>query len=242
MHYTRRMIRVLGVQFLLLFAGVSEPAFGQNTGFPKQAELQAAADSGDAKAQDKLGDFFAMRFDYTRALVWYRKAAAQGVANSQFGLGRMLMRKGVDWSGKILSRTDIDEAIKWYARAANQRCAQAQVDLGQFYEKGELVTQDYSEAYKWYALAAKGNAGEAPTVNGKAYRDGLGLKMTPAQTAEAQRRVEKFLAAPKTAAEQAEPSFVGRLSLTGISGPETHRVAIINDRPFEAGKENQIKI
>jgi TPR repeat protein len=236
------MVGFWGVQFLVLFAGLSVPLFAQNAGVPKQAELLAAAESGDAKAQDKLGDFYSMRFDYPHALIWYRKAAEQGVANSQFGLGRMLMRKAVDWSGKISSRADVDEAIKWYARSANQGHGQAQVDLGRFCEKGELVTQDHAEAYKWYALAAKGNAGEATTVTGKAYRDGLVSRMTPAQIADAQKRVEKFLAAPKAAVETGEPAFVARLSLNSISGPETHRVAIINDRSFEAGKENQIKM
>jgi TPR repeat protein len=242
MHKTRGMIRFLAAQLLVLSAGLGVPAFAQNAGLPAQAEIKAAAEGGDSSAQDKLGDFYAMRFDYPHALIWYRKAAEQGVANSQFGLGRMLMRKGVDWSGKLLSRADVDEAIKWYARAANQGYGQAQVDLGQFYEKGELVTQDHVEAYKWYALAAKGNAGEATTINGKAYRDGLVSRMTPVQIAEGRQRVEKFLAAPKAAVERIEPSFVGRLSLTGISGPEKHRMAIINERAFETGQENQIKI
>jgi TPR repeat protein len=242
MHHMRGTVQFWAVQFLLLIAGSGIPGLAQNAGVPAQAELRAAAESGDAKAQDKLGDFYSMRFDYPHALTWYRKAAEQGVANSQFGLGRMLMRKGVDWSGKITSRADVDEAIKWYARSADQGHGQAQIDLGRFCEKGELVTQDHAEAYKWYALAAKGNAGEATTVTGKAYRDGLVSRMTPAQLADAQKRVEKFLAAPKVAVEASEPAFAARLSLNSISGPEKHRVALINDRSFEAGKENQIKI
>ncbi|WP_291522093.1 tetratricopeptide repeat protein [Acidithiobacillus sp.] len=57
------------------------------------AKLQAAAQSGDANAQDWLGVMYqygqGVPQDYAQALAWYRKAADQGYAAAQNNLGFM---------------------------------------------------------------------------------------------------------------------------------------------------------
>ena len=57
------------------------------------AQLQTAAQSGDANAQLWLGVMYnfgqGVPQDYAQALSWYRKAAEQGYADAQYNLGVM---------------------------------------------------------------------------------------------------------------------------------------------------------
>lgn len=218
--------------------GSASLCFGQQSSPPALAEVKAAAEHGDAKAQDKLGDAYSGWTDNTNALVWYRKAAEQGVANSQYNLGRILMGKGITL-GKVSSADLTDEAIRWYLKAASQDNKPAQMALAQLYEDGPVLRQDYAEAYKWYTLAHRRIGLE---VVAKVYLDRLVLKMSQEQITDGQQRVEKYLTAPGAAVEMPELSFVGKLKLSGISGPVNHRLAMINNHTFEAGEEGQIKI
>jgi hypothetical protein len=64
-----------------------------------------------------LGDAYAngkgLEKDWVKAAKWYRKAASQGEANSQFALGFIYEKgKGV--------KKDVAEAAKWYGKAAEQ--------------------------------------------------------------------------------------------------------------------------
>lgn len=74
---------------------------------------------------------------------WIRKAADQGFADAQFGLGVMYLEGlGVP--------QDYTEAAKWYRKAADQGYADAQLNLGSMYDKGKGVLQDYTEGAKWF--------------------------------------------------------------------------------------------
>ena len=56
-------------------------------------KIKAAAESGDRNAQYQLGNMYGsgqgVSKDYVEAAKWYRKAAEQGVAKAQLGLGVM---------------------------------------------------------------------------------------------------------------------------------------------------------
>jgi len=60
------------------------------------AQLQTAAQSGDANAQDILGFMYyngrGVPQDYAQAAYWYRKAADQGDAGAQYILGFMYLK------------------------------------------------------------------------------------------------------------------------------------------------------
>ncbi len=104
-----------------------------------KAEMQAFADLGDSS--------FKMQ-DYAMARAWYEKAAAQGNADAQTGLGIGL---GV--------AQDFAQARAWFEKAAAQGNANAQTGLGILYHNGQGVTQDYGQARAWYEkAAAQGNA------------------------------------------------------------------------------------
>lgn len=77
--------------------------------------MRPLAEQGEAKAQNKLGQMFALGRgvprDYSEAVRWYRKAAEQGVAEAQFNLGFMYdLGRGVP--------RDYVEAHKWLDLAA----------------------------------------------------------------------------------------------------------------------------
>ena len=75
-----------------------------------------------------------------------------------------------------------------------------------------------------------------------AYRDALILKMAAAKIAEGQRRADKFLTNKGDSVELPEPAFLSRLKLSGLSGTNSRRIALINNRAFVAGDESEIKI
>jgi hypothetical protein len=229
-------ILVLGI---ILAPSSGSTLFAQPN-LPFLAQIKAAAENGDAKAQDQLGDAYYGHFDYTNAQIWYRKAAEQGVANSQYQMGEMLIRQGYDFlRKKPKSPEKVDEAMKWYLLSARQRFQKAELELGRDYENGQFLKQDYVEAYRWYSLAH-----DVPTLEvvAKVYRDQLILKMTQDQINEGERRVQKFLASNGADEAMPIPSFVDHLKLSGISGSEKHLLAIINNHTFEAGEEAQVKI
>jgi hypothetical protein len=125
---------------------------------PPVAEIKAAAERGEAEAQDRLGDIY--RSDPSKAVIWYRKAALQGIANSQYQLAHILMSwADSPMASKEISAQHFDEGITWLIKAANQGVKHAQVDLGSIYRDGRSVTKDLPEAYKWFCLAADGTRG-----------------------------------------------------------------------------------
>jgi TPR repeat protein len=67
--------------------------------------------------------------DYAWALYWYRKAAEQGDATAQGGLGAMYS------SGQGVARDDA-EAIRWFRKAAEQGDGTAQLSLGVKHQQG----------------------------------------------------------------------------------------------------------
>ena len=91
------------------------------------------AEAGDAQAQFNLGLMYDQGFgvpkDYTEAIKWYRKAAAQGLALAQANLG-IMYEKGFG------VQQDYAEAVKWYRKAAVQGNHKAQRSLGVMYERG----------------------------------------------------------------------------------------------------------
>jgi uncharacterized protein len=119
-----------------------------------------------------------------RAARWYLKSAEQGKSWDQFNLGVMYD------NGQGIERDHV-EAAKWYRKAADQGFEEAQFHLGLKYESGQGVEKDYVQAHMWLTLAT------SIKYSGKdkkyaAMRDRVAAKMTPAQVAEAQRRVREW--------------------------------------------------
>lgn len=201
------------------------------------AEIKAAAESGDAQAQDKLAQSYLSSFNWSTAAQWFRKSAEQGVAHAQWQLGEILLTGRPKFAeGSVAVLKAPDEAIKWLLLAANQGLGEAQYDLGGCFENGQAVKQDYAEAYKWYKLAAQQNS-----LMGKVYLDRLILRMDQAQIQEGEKRVGDFVPHQTRKEELPEPQFVQDIVLKGISGPPNRRLAMINNQTIGIGEEAKVK-
>ena len=239
----KRWIELFGC--CVLVVGGTVTAFGQSlaqNGTTDLAKIKAAAEQGDASAQDKLGDAYRSRFDSVNAEVWYRKAAAQGVAHSQCEVGRILMWRATEPTTRQEARTAAaDEAIQWFVKAAHQGDRQACLELGRQYRDGKFIKQDRVEAYKWFALAARREKLIDPaSIGGKGGRDAMILEMTQAEISEGKRRADAFV--PNQSHKLPEPSWVKEIKLQGIGGSSTNRVAIINAKTFEKDDVGTLKV
>lgn len=210
---------------------------------PSLEQIKIAADAGDPAAQDKLAENFILRMNTAQAELWYRKAAAQGYAHAQGQLGNMLlMRSRMTIGLKPDARAAIaTEAVRWMTLAANQGDSQGQANLADVYLEGKLVKQDLIEAYKWGDLAAQGAIYQVPTTIGRSTRDAAILKMNANQIAEARQRVAAFTPHQPGKDELFDP-LVQKIKLTGISGAEGKRLAVIGNRTFAKGEHETIKI
>lgn len=114
-------------------------------------ELTPLAESGDAKAQNILGEMHnsgsGVPHDPVKAASWYRKAAEQGNGSAQTSLGVMYERGiGVPQDDK--------EAAAWFHKAAEHGYAEAQYILGGMYERGQgAIKTDLVQAHKWFTVA-----------------------------------------------------------------------------------------
>jgi TPR repeat protein len=119
--------------------------------------------------------------DYEAALKWYRFAAEQGYAESQFSLGWMYRKgKGVPQDDKT--------AVKWYRLAAEQGYAKSQFNLGVMYYTGSGVGQSDVYAYMWGTIAAS---------NGSRYGDDVqnhvAKRLTKAQLGKAHKLADECI-------------------------------------------------
>jgi len=134
--------------------------------------IQAKAMTGDAAAQNALGDVYAkgagIQQNFQKAFEWYRSAAEQGLANAQYNLGVMYE------TGQGVSR-DEAEAAKWHRKAAEQGHTGAEYNLAAMYATGRGVPRDATEAAKLYRQAAERGDALAQYNLARRYEVGKGV-------------------------------------------------------------------
>ena len=107
--------------------------------------------------------------DAVEASKWYRLAAEQGDAISQFYLGFF-------YGNGLGLEKDSEEASKWYFKAASQGVMEAQYNLATMYQNGVGVIQNYEKAFEWHLKAAEqGMLGSQVNV-GIMYENSIGTK------------------------------------------------------------------
>lgn len=163
-----------------------------------QAAMSAAADGGDAKAEFDLGTMYyigqGVPQDYSKAVMWWRRAADQGYAETQ--MAPFVSTLGFMYDTGQGVPQDYAEAIKWYRKAADQGYAKGQSQLGAMYGIGHGVPQDFVEAHKWSNLATARAADKETRERAAQQRDLLAGAMTPAEVAEAQRLAREWKPSP----------------------------------------------
>ena len=131
--------------------------------------LRRSANAGHAPAQVLLAEILDRSEFDEEAVSYYRKAAEQGSADGQFGLGSMYsIGEGV--------KKDLDTARRWIRMAADQGHKQAVCVMAQAFLSAQLGISDkdrYSEeARRWIRQAA--DLGFLPAIDALvlAYREG----------------------------------------------------------------------
>jgi TPR repeat protein len=167
------------------------------------ALLKKAADAGHAPSQALLAYILDKAEFNDEAVAYYRKAAEQGNADGEYGLGTMYA------AGTGIKR-DPAEARKWIVRAAEKGNAAAINSLAQAYIKGELGIDETArngvEALRWVRRAA--DAGYLPALEhlASAYRTGtygLAVDLKQAEALDAKVRAMRGVA-DKGAAKKKE--------------------------------------
>ncbi len=155
--------------------------------------FRLAADRGYGKAQYALGVLLneggeGVPKDQQAALVWLRRAAANGVLDAKNNLG-------VAYSDGNGVAIDLREAARWFREAADGGHALAQANLATAYRYGMGVEKNYVAAYKWYFIASQRFALEniAMKVASDYAMKTLAGRMSPAQIDKATRLASDWL-------------------------------------------------
>jgi hypothetical protein len=158
--------RLLRQAFVALLAGLLLPALAHAGDYERGKQAYKLGDyvvarqlwmplalRGEARAQYSVGQLYekgqGVDQDLSTALSWYRKAAEQNHAKSQYTVA-VAYAYGL---GGVIK--DDDTAVKWLHRAAGNGHRKAQQLLARIYQTGELgVTPDPGKARHWSSLSA----------------------------------------------------------------------------------------
>lgn len=151
--------------------------------------LQPLAEGGDLRAQLAIARIYDSGYwprQYREAAKWYRLAAEQGDADTQYQLGYMQLRRmGLPF--------DPAAAARWFGRAAEQGHWRAQIELSRMYAEGWGLPRDPPKAYMWLRIGMTyGNytgrgGGRWRSTQGQSELRIIARSMTAAQVAEAER-------------------------------------------------------
>lgn len=162
------MLALIVGAIAIAIAVASQPAHGAAP--PNLVQL---AMGGDPEAQFRLGGLYArgegVDQDHEVAVLWWRRAAAQGLADAQSELGTAYAEgRGVE--------QDPVQAVQWFAQAAAQGLAIAQSNLAIMYWSGEGVGRNDRRAVELFRASAEQGLGWAQFYLGEAYRAGRGIR------------------------------------------------------------------
>lgn len=214
--------------------GIILPVAGANKG----DSLRQAAVDGNVGAQFSVGKTYLDGSDadsqlpvserLSKAARWFRRAAEQGHAPSQYRLATLYelgqgapksYSDAMSWyeqaaknghvkamhnlavlsvNGNVRSANYIT-AAKWFTEAAQHGLRDSQYNLGVLYERGLGVSKDPAAAYVWFSLAA--NQGD---VKAAQKRDDLTMRISGVDLMAADRRVTAWTAAKVNEAANSE--------------------------------------
>lgn len=152
------------------------------------SSLRRAADAGYGPAQVLLASILDQAEYNEEALAWYRKAALQGEADGEFGVGSMY------FAGEGVGK-DLGQAYSWFLRAAGKKHRLATLALASMHvrvEKGESIEGvDKARSAEWLRAAADLDHLPALDELARAYQQGgYGLSPDPARAAEYSAKAE----------------------------------------------------
>jgi TPR repeat protein len=172
-------------------------------------ECQVEANNGDKDCQSQLGRIYKNGFgvpaNQQTAIIWLKKAAAQGQMYAEENLGdsyrrglgvsmdyqealrlfRISAEKGNPWAFNSLGNMyrfglgvekNLKEAVNFFRLAADKGNPAGQANLADIYRLGELGEVNGDEAFQWASKSAKQNYALGLNMLGLLYRDGIGVR------------------------------------------------------------------
>lgn len=156
----------------------AEKEFARGNLVLSMALWKKAAEQGHAQAQARYGDILDKAEEDTAAVEWFRKAAAQGNAAGEYGLGEMYAKgEGV--------KQDFVQARGYIARAAEKGHLLALLAMREMYKNGSMgMKADPVKSAEWDAKVKDIFAREKDQAAQAA-------QTAPAAPADAQAKAEK---------------------------------------------------
>ena len=133
------------------------------------AELQAAACSGIAKAENDLGNYFCKKKQYAVSLEWYLKAAKQGYSGAEYNAASL-------YFNGVGTKRDYRQAFIWFHKLARQGDVIAETAVGYQYLTGQGTNKNYTKAFDWSKKAAAQGSADGEQTLAHLYAKGLGTR------------------------------------------------------------------
>lgn len=149
---------------LLLAVFLVSPCLGLSS-IPKMKTILMTDESVETSAQFNTALAYFGKQDFPTAVIWFRKAAQNGLAVAQYNLA-------VSYDLGIGVEQDIEKAVFWYRKAAEQNDSDAQVMLAACLHNGEGVEKNFEEAAEWFKRAAELGSAEAQYQTALYYIEG----------------------------------------------------------------------
>lgn len=139
----------------------------------KKKYLLFAVNLGIADAQLRLANHYfngsdLFEQDFTKAFIWYEKAALNGDNDAQNSLGDCYY-----WGHGV--QQDYKQAVYWFEKAAESEHSEALFNLGHCYENAQGVEENAELAANYYRRAAEHDYADAQYELGLSYANGYGV-------------------------------------------------------------------
>ena len=206
-------------------------------GFSDVAATKQRAEAGDAQAQLSLADTLSSNFKKAESLLWYRKAAEQGVVEAKSRLGEMLLFGDSGIPANQSVKANPSEGIRWTFEAATNQNVKAFLNMSKAFQNGIGVNTNLVEAYAWLQLYA-----EHDSILGQTRLNQMALKLDTKSIQEAQAMASQFKAGHwPTLAARKSPEGDSRLKLNGITMGKSPLV-MINGKTLAEGESATISL
>jgi hypothetical protein len=232
---------LIGVLISFAVSASAQDAFIRGTlaqGFNDFGAIKIEAERGDVAAQVKLAEAYLANFKSADALKWYEAAAKQNSVEGQYQLGNLLLfgRVGIPQEQSVSAKPA--EGLKWTQLSATHGNRWGWHNMARALQNGTGCSTNLVEAYAWLALLS-----DSGDIQGRVEMNNLALKLSTDEIIQGKSLSEKMKLGdwPELKISNRNLPSIS-LGLRGISGPENHRLAIINNSTLTEGETAPIKV
>ena len=235
-----KMQTVISLLLATSVAGFAQNPMGEvlKSAYGDVAATKQKAEAGDPQAQLSLADTLTFNFKSADALIWYRKAANQGLVEAKSRIGEMLLFGHVGIPSNQSVSPNPTEGIQWTFVAATNFNAKACLNMSKASENGIGVSTNLVEAYAWLQLYSNND-----TIMGRVLLNQLALKLDTQSIQKAQAMAVEFKSGHWPAVSPRKiPEGDPRLKLEGIILGGTVALATVNGKTLAEGESATISL